>query len=464
LANFKDPSSDLDDLQQAMFAYEKEFSVAFKVQVPAKKPREPIVLRAPPRATIQANGIPAMSIEDLFLQKLKAESAASGEKEKPLRISNQLPLRLANLPYEPSAGRPLPSNPAPAKPTSKLGQLKSELVKEMATLPAIKAVKRPVNPLLTTTAKAPKLATHEISSDMDSQDEHMDDFRKEIAEISHTARHDQPHRSVKLISLSEVGVEVKKPISAEEDDFVPLDIAKKLQRYVLELDFEGLDDRSIEGSGAMSIPDSFEDVDHYVKVFEPLLLFECRSQLLQAKLELDSMQPFDLKVSAIASVDDFHDVTVVADCEEGQRVVAENDTIYVKLDRHNSDSKVLGIVIKSIQNGRNCEATVRLLFKPHQAHLQIQLRIGLIWHAKKLCNWITTIREYSALHSLQNFRLNKAILKPTYVPINELACETAAGILGSSLGLNHSQAQAVAVALNNTNPFTLIKGPPGTGI
>jgi hypothetical protein len=331
-------------------------------------------------------------------------------------------------------------------------------------LPAIKAVKRPVNPLLTTTAKAPKLATHEISSDMDSQDEHMDDFRKEIAEISHTARHDQPHRSVKLISLSEVGVEVKKPISAEEDDFVPLDIAKKLQRYVLELDFEGLDDRSIEGSGAMSIPDSFEDVDHYVKVFEPLLLFECRSQLLQAKLELDSMQPFDLKVSAIASVDDFHDVTVVADCEEGQRVVAENDTIYVKLDRHNSDSKVLGIVIKSIQNGRNCEATVRLLFKPHQAHLQIQLRIGLIWHAKKLCNWITTIREYSALHSLQNFRLNKAILKPTYVPINELACETAAGILGSSLGLNHSQAQAVAVALNNTNPFTLIKGPPGTGI
>ena len=71
-----------------------------------------------------------------------------------------------------------------------------------------------------------------------------------------------------------------------------------------------------------------------------------------------------------------------------------------------------------------------------------------------------------AVQNMPLISVHKTILDPrttkeTALP--EAQIESATRFFGGTLDLNESQAKAVATALLNPNPFTLIQGPPGTG-
>ena len=71
-----------------------------------------------------------------------------------------------------------------------------------------------------------------------------------------------------------------------------------------------------------------------------------------------------------------------------------------------------------------------------------------------------------AVQNIPLISVHKTILDPrttkeTALP--EAQIESTTRFFGGTLDLNESQAKAVATALLNPNPFTLIQGPPGAG-
>ena len=431
---FKPSEQDLSQLRDAVAVYEAEFGVDLKFR--------PVIQTTIPKAApppMPKQEAAPIDIEQLFLARLREE------------VSEAKPSRMASH----------------AKPVGKLGMLKQDLVKENQPVKAPLTKKR-VNAAVNHTAKAVKLHVHDDdphSSDVEMIDDFSGAFKDEI---SYSCSKDV-HRSVKLISLEDAGANTDKldRLKRQDEDcypaYDPMTSVKKLHRYLLDLDFDRLDDRSLEGFNAKQIPDRFEIAEEYVSIFDPLLLFECRSQLLQAKLEMDSYPPIGGKVMAISSVDDYHEVTLGFESEENDRVVCEHDYLLAELVPSNRHSQLTGVVIQAMSRGSKTEAIVKFKFKPHQAEFQAQLRIGLIWKIRRLCNWVTNIREYTALHSISELRMAKAVLSPSLLPLDEAAIDAGVGLLERTLELNWSQAKAIAVALNNPNPFTLIQGPPGTG-
>ena len=71
-----------------------------------------------------------------------------------------------------------------------------------------------------------------------------------------------------------------------------------------------------------------------------------------------------------------------------------------------------------------------------------------------------------AVQNMPLISVHKTILDPRTIKettLPETQIESATRFFGGILDLNESQAKAVATALLNPNPFTLIQGPPGTG-
>lgn len=419
-------------------SYESEFSVKLNVHL--------LIISERPKIS---NSEEVIEIENMLMQKLKEES----------RTKEVIPPLL----YQ-------------TKPASKLGQIRQELVRDAQPLKLVPRKK--INPSVYHTAKAVKLDVHgreeHFSSDAEEQNDIIE-IKDNLSFMSNQAK-EYSGRQVKVISLEDqvdATKSTKSRSQIEEEFFADSNCAvKKLHKYLLNLDFDSLDDRSLDGFSARPIPDCFENVEDYISCFEPLLLFECRSQLLQAKMELDSIQPFPVRVLSISNVDSYHEVTVGIDPSKGDeddnnssggRVLSEHDYVIARVETGDPQSEIIGIVTQSTFKGNKTEAVIKFRFRPHQSKWQVHLRIGLTWKMKKLCNWITSIREYSALHNVAEFRLLKSMLSPSSLPIDKEVVETTSNMLEKSLEVNRSQANSIAIALNNPNPFTLIQGPPGTG-
>ncbi len=426
----RDEPNTLLSLKSTLILYQREFQCPLNLTFPEARPRAEI------------------DLEDVFLQRLREESS----KEKPVRTAS--------------------SQSLDSKPASKLGMLKQDLIREQQAIASkvVPQTRKKLNAAVHHTAKTTKLDVHRNdihSSDVDAEAvDLVGTFDNDLSNIGNSVR--DGSRTVKFISYEDTGVDVPQKTRRNlDDEYIELDSqvssVKKLHRYLLSLDIDALDDRSLEGVAPKPIPDRFVSVDEYLEIFEPLLLFECRAQLVQAKLDLDSAACYSVKVLAISSVDEYHEVTIGLEGDESIKIFSEQDLVMARLDVRESKSEILGMVIQSSLKGNRTEALIKFRFRPHQHQYQVELRIGLIWKVKKLCNWVTCIREYGALHSINDLRLCKAILNPGSIPVDTTTLSNVIDILEKSLEVNRSQAQAIAVALNNPNPFTLIQGPPGTG-
>ena len=352
-------------------------------------------------------------------------------------------------------------------PTSnggKLGQLRADMAKETA---GAKRTARAMKPVI----KAPKMMLdHQIraiaSSGSESGDE-MHGLRHEFNQTV-TVPSDAPCRTIKVISANmttgEAGTSTFSTHKADKRPQLQRDplMTKGLQRYVLSLPFDEVSEHLLDE--ATSLPDTFVSCQEYSNVFEPLIHLECRAQIFSAKREMAEQDPvYHGVITSITVVDEMCELTVAFSDFAAAKDICELDLL---VSTTGPSKPVLGMVCKTgIVREKEIELVLRVHFS-HGKHQHQFARQGSAWGFRWVCNLVTSLREYMAVQNLSLLSLHKTILDPRMskgVALSEAQLGAATRFYGASLSLNESQARAVATALLDPNPFTLIQGPPGTG-
>lgn len=387
--------------------------------------------------------------------------------------------------------RPTDLRNGSTKPASKLSQLRQEMTR---TVPVPASVKKRGGQIPSiVAAKAPKLMEQGSSGHSSSSEDESLPFSSELFKepikpvVSSTAAPQQ--RSIKLIDSQKDGdapLLSGRPIQTKAQQRVALQrkmqrdwlSAHKLHRFILGLDYDTLkEEDTVALSGRLNIrqiPASFSSYDAYAEIFEPLLLMESHAQIVQAKEEAEGRATFyPCTVENIQIVDDFHEILFNFGDNATHRLFTEQDVIVGHQSRHHhhhhhvADGNILGVVTSTASRNSGFEVTVRFCLTGRRANLVLHLtRLKSHWKFAKLCNLVTSSREFLALHNLPLFKCVQWILTPKFSPLSSQAKEKVAALTHyceRNLALNPSQAQAIAFSLLNGSFFSLIQGPPGTG-
>ncbi|CAM8889725.1 unnamed protein product [Rhodiola kirilowii] len=268
------------------------------------------------------------------------------------------------------------------------------------------------------------------------------------------------------------------------------------------------------------VPDQFESVDEYIRVFEPLLFEECRAQLFSTWEELAETNNKDafatVKIKNIERRErGWFDVVVLPTIEskwsfkEGDIAVlsnlrpgSERSNWHITPSLENSKIKDFkGRVVGTIRRHNPIDtrdptgATLHFYVgnsidsrgELDNDHILKKLQPKDIWYLSVLGPLATTQREYVALHAFRNLhaQMQTAILQPSpkHFPRYEEhppgmpECFTPNFVDHLRKNFNEPQLAAIQwaamhTAAGTTNgltkkrdpwPFTLVQGPPGTG-
>lgn len=269
------------------------------------------------------------------------------------------------------------------------------------------------------------------------------------------------------------------------------------------------------------VPDSFESVQEYVNVFEPLLFEECRAQLHSTWEELSDGLPKDPHIQVSVKIVEkrergWFDLVLIPTDAQARLGFKEGDAAVISTPKPGSAGKM-----KRQSNGSGaCDSpeaefssrTAGIVRRympvdtrdPHGAILHFHVgesitseealkrkfqHKGLTWYLTVLGSLATTQREYVALHAFQHLhsQMIKAILhpKPELFPKYDeeppamLDCFTQPFVQHLHKTFNGPQLAAIkwaaihtAAGTTSSNgagkrqdlwPFTLVQGPPGTG-
>ena len=360
------------------------------------------------------------------------------------------------------------------QPTTKIGQLRTEMFKE-GVGPTKKSTKH-LQPVI----KLPRMQFDRdptpVSSSESDYTEDMHGLKSEFASTVTVPNTSAPHRTVKLIPIaadSNGAAHAQSRFGASNRRWQvqrdPL-MAKGIQRFVLSLNFSEISEKSFEGSeSARNIPDTFASFEEYCAVFEPLLRLECRAQLFNAKQEMSETDARRVGLlTSIALVDEFHELTFIFKDFQQAKDISEYDLLasqsMMVSEKQRIYRQVLAMVCHTTIRDRDFEMVVRIVLPLHDGELQGAARQGCVWEFQSVCSLITNLREYLALQNLPALNMHRFILDPQKPEaVNQERLNTATLYFKQRLELNESQARAVAASLINPNPLTLIQGPPGTG-
>jgi len=258
-----------------------------------------------------------------------------------------------------------------------------------------------------------------------------------------------------------------------------------------------------EDTDLQSVPERFESMDEYVRVFEPLLFEECRAQLYSTWEELAEANSYmKVRIKFIERRErGWYDVILnsVNECKwafkEGDVAVLSNP-VPESEGEHDDVGRVAGTVRRYIPvDTRDPHGAILHFYvgdaydsgsKIDDNHILRKLKPKEIWHLTVLGSIATTQREYVALHAFSqlNPQMQNAILKPSPEQFPNYGEQTPtvpdcftpsfAGHLHRSF--NAPQLAAIHWAAMHTAagtssgvkrqdpwPFTLVQGPPGTG-
>ncbi|CAG8644296.1 613_t:CDS:2, partial [Funneliformis caledonium] len=218
----------------------------------------------------------------------------------------------------------------------------------------------------------------------------------------------------------------------------------------------------------LQIPNTFENVEQYIKIFEPLLILECWQSFVQSKEDLDmDNDKYDvLMIESIASIDDFQELSCKI-IPDKMKNIADGDLIIVKQnvskDQDNGTtvtSIMFLAIVKCITNHER--VTLFCYLQNNEANIRSELRPGTNLIVYRIMSLTPPKREYAALVGLPYFQYKDMILNPkgqiaSPVPENELVEYM------TNYRINQSQAEAVHKVIQQKNGFSLIQGPPGTG-
>ncbi|XP_072990677.1 uncharacterized protein [Typha latifolia] len=273
------------------------------------------------------------------------------------------------------------------------------------------------------------------------------------------------------------------------------------------------------------VPGSFESVEEYVRVFEPLLFEECRAQLYSTYEELLESVSRDahimVRIKAVERRErGWYDVVVfpVQECKwtfkegdvavvssprpgsvvQATRSIRRNNTLNEEdTEPDSTTGRVVGTVRRHAPIDTRDPPGAILHFyvgdlgdyssKVDDDHILRKLQPKSIWYLTILGSLATTQREYIALHAFRrlNLQMQTAILKPSpeHFPKYEEQppampdCFTQNFVDHLHRTFNGPQLAAIQWAAMHTAagtssggakrqdpwPFTLVQGPPGTG-
>ncbi|KAJ3568749.1 hypothetical protein NP233_g5511 [Leucocoprinus birnbaumii] len=184
-------------------------------------------------------------------------------------------------------------------------------------------------------------------------------------------------------------------------------------------------------NGALKpVPDTFNTLNHFHDVFEPLLLLECWAQIVQSKDE--APETYECKLSGKQYVDDWLELDVQFEAN-------------VRKDYYLAETDV---------------ATLRCYLKTGVIE-DPGLHIGTSWRISKVFSLSTLHREYAALKSLPYYDYADIVLRPKLQRVSPPEQREIQKTM-SEFKINEPQAVAILSGMK-TEGFTLIQGPPGTG-
>ncbi|CAA2994480.1 Hypothetical predicted protein [Olea europaea subsp. europaea] len=266
------------------------------------------------------------------------------------------------------------------------------------------------------------------------------------------------------------------------------------------------------------VPGSFESVEDYVRVFEPLLFEECRAQLYSTWEESTETFSGHVRVNIksierrergwfdviLLSPHEFKwtfkegDVAVLSSPKPGSVNFKRNSSSVLQdEDSLDVNGRVAGTVRRHIPIDTREHPGAILHFyvgdsydsnsKIDDDHIVQKLQPGGIWYLTVLGSLATTQREYVALHAFRrlNLQMQNAILQPSRdlfpkyeeQPPAMPECFTPNFVEHLRRSFNGPQLGAIQWAAMHTAagtsngvtkkqdpwPFTLVQGPPGTG-
>ncbi|KZT73806.1 hypothetical protein DAEQUDRAFT_355275 [Daedalea quercina L-15889] len=202
------------------------------------------------------------------------------------------------------------------------------------------------------------------------------------------------------------------------------------------------------------VPPTFSDAEHFRRVFEPMFLLECWTQLVESKEGV--LKTYDIRIASRQFVDDWLDLDVTFSGSV-DKDWSLGDTDVVLLRQPKGKKGVLAKVQNYKGSPFGIQATIRCCARGSDPGLQP----NSMWSLGKALSLTTLYREYGALMSLPYYDLSETILraklnKPT-IPDSKEVQRTMA-----TYNVNEPQAKAILYSLT-ADGFALIQGPPGTG-
>ncbi|AAG09081.1 Similar to tRNA-splicing endonuclease positive effector SEN1 [Arabidopsis thaliana] len=236
------------------------------------------------------------------------------------------------------------------------------------------------------------------------------------------------------------------------------------------------------------VPVRFGSPEQYIQIFQPLVLEEFKAQLQSSFQEISSLEEIYygvISVLSIERVDDFHFVRFMQDENDGSNSKSFSENDLVLFTKEHPENSNVGVNMMGKVEGREWDdkkrtsiLNVRLYLQNASSRLN-QARRNLLersqWHASRILNITSQIREFQALSCIKDIPVLPLILSPmndsnydSEVKRSDLRSlpHSLQQILKSSF--NESQLQAISVAIGSSNlmkafDISLIQGPPGTG-
>ncbi|KAG2359476.1 SEN1 N terminal-domain-containing protein [Suillus spraguei] len=206
----------------------------------------------------------------------------------------------------------------------------------------------------------------------------------------------------------------------------------------------------------LHVPDTFQDYQQYLRVFEPLLLLECWSQIIQSKEDVQEV--YDCRITSKQFTDDFvdFDATISQPVQKDWRL-GETDVVLL---RHPEGKKSIMMKVQSFRT-TPFGSQMGLRCFMHSTMGDMGLHINTVWSLKKVFSLSTLHREYGALVALPHYDFFQMILTPKLSVMPPFEQREVQHTM-SAYNVNEPQARAIIGSLK-IDGFALIQGPPGTG-
>ncbi|GAQ80554.1 P-loop containing nucleoside triphosphate hydrolases superfamily protein [Klebsormidium nitens] len=234
-----------------------------------------------------------------------------------------------------------------------------------------------------------------------------------------------------------------------------------------------------EDGALRPVPSSFSSVAEYVAVYEPLLLEECRAQILRGQDEAGRAAAHRARIAHCEAVNQFTFIKLQVD-EQVASDMAENNLVLLCRENPLTSATTPATHALATVEGTEGKQALRLRLHLPEPTPSVAPRVarvraavaeaGSLWWVLQLCNLSTITREYTALHSAAALPFLDVILSAKapapdgQAPTSGSAQWSIPEALRGHLAGSHNESQLAAVQAGlSRSPVVLIQGPPGTG-